>query len=114
MLNSQPMGFYPPSELIQDAKRHGVQVLPADVSHSDWDCTLVEARHGSVRLGLCLVGSLNAAAGARVVEPLVTKCELLLDGTNDVFCRCLQDYPELPNPIYRALHDYARKVTAAG
>ena len=67
MLNSQPMGFYPPSQLIQDAKRHGVQVLPADVSHSDWDCTLVEARHGSVRLGLCLVGSLNAAAGARVV-----------------------------------------------
>jgi error-prone DNA polymerase len=67
MLNSQPMGFYPPSQLIQDAKRHGVQVLPADVSHSEWDCTLAEARHGAVRLGLCLVGSLNAAAGARVV-----------------------------------------------
>jgi hypothetical protein len=56
----------------------------------------------------------EASAGTRVVEPLVTKCELLLDGTNTVFCRCLQDYPELPNPIYRALHDYARKVSAAG
>jgi len=40
MLNSQPMGFYSPSQLVQDAKRHGVTVLPPDVSHSDWDCTL--------------------------------------------------------------------------
>ncbi|WP_417629347.1 helix-hairpin-helix domain-containing protein [Ottowia flava] len=40
LLNSQPMGFYGPSQLIQDARRHGVQVLPPDVSASDWDCTL--------------------------------------------------------------------------
>ncbi len=40
MLNSQPMGFYGPSQLIQDAQRHGVVVLPPDVSVSDWDCTL--------------------------------------------------------------------------
>ena len=40
MLNSQPMGFYGPSQLIQDAKRHGVVVLPPDVSVSDWDCAL--------------------------------------------------------------------------
>ena len=40
MLNSQPMGFYGPSQLIQDARRHGVQVLPPDVTVSDWDCTL--------------------------------------------------------------------------
>ena len=40
MLNSQPLGFYGPSQLVQDAQRHGVTVLPADVSHSDWDCTL--------------------------------------------------------------------------
>jgi error-prone DNA polymerase len=40
MLNSQPMGFYTPSQLIQDAVRHGVQVLPPDVSHSDWDSKL--------------------------------------------------------------------------
>jgi error-prone DNA polymerase len=40
MLNSQPMGFYAPSQLIQDAKRHGVEVLPADVSHSEWDSQL--------------------------------------------------------------------------
>ena len=40
MLNSQPMGFYGPSQLVQDAKRHGVAVLPVDVTAGDWDCTL--------------------------------------------------------------------------
>jgi error-prone DNA polymerase len=40
MLNNQPMGFYPPAILIKDAQRHGLRVLPVDVSHSDWDCTL--------------------------------------------------------------------------
>ncbi|RYF13817.1 MAG: error-prone DNA polymerase [Comamonadaceae bacterium] len=40
MLNSQPMGFYAPSQLIQDAQRHGVEVLPPDVGCSNWDCTL--------------------------------------------------------------------------
>ncbi len=40
LLNSQPMGFYAPSQLVQDARRHGVDVRPVDVSASDWDCTL--------------------------------------------------------------------------
>jgi error-prone DNA polymerase len=40
MLNSQPMGFYGPSQLVQDAQRHGVVVRAVDVQHSDWDCTL--------------------------------------------------------------------------
>jgi error-prone DNA polymerase len=40
LLNSQPMGFYSPSELIQDALRHGVEIRPADVLSSQWDCTL--------------------------------------------------------------------------
>ncbi|MDP2367748.1 error-prone DNA polymerase [Rhodoferax sp.] len=40
MLNSQPMGFYAPAQLVQDAQRHGVQVRPVDVMYSDWDCTL--------------------------------------------------------------------------
>jgi error-prone DNA polymerase len=43
LLNSQPMGFYAPSQLVQDARRHGVAVLPADVGVSDWDCTLERA-----------------------------------------------------------------------
>jgi error-prone DNA polymerase len=40
LLNSQPMGFYAPAQLVQDAKRHGVEVRTVDVSTSDWDCTL--------------------------------------------------------------------------
>lgn len=40
LLNSQPMGFYAPAQLVADARRHGVDVRPVDVMHSDWDCTL--------------------------------------------------------------------------
>jgi len=42
LLNSQPMGFYQPAQLVQDAQRHGVKVLPADVRYSHWDCTLAD------------------------------------------------------------------------
>jgi len=44
LLNSQPMGFYAPAQLVQDARRHGVEVRPADVACSSWDCTLEEGR----------------------------------------------------------------------
>ncbi|HVZ14104.1 MAG TPA: error-prone DNA polymerase [Bauldia sp.] len=40
LLNAQPMGFYAPAQVVRDAERHGVVVLPPDVNHSDWDCTL--------------------------------------------------------------------------
>ncbi|PXX35567.1 MULTISPECIES: error-prone DNA polymerase [Burkholderia] len=73
LLNSQPMGFYPPSQLVQDAKRHGVQVLPIDVTQSDWEASL-EALPGqppphgqpAVRLGLSLVRGLGEAAARRI------------------------------------------------
>jgi error-prone DNA polymerase len=44
MLNSQPLGFYTPSQLVQDARRHDIEVRPIDVTTSDWDCTLEEKR----------------------------------------------------------------------
>ena len=40
LLNSQPMGFYQPAQIVRDARDHGVEVLPVDVNHSQWDCTL--------------------------------------------------------------------------
>ena len=40
LLNSQPMGFYAPAQIVRDAREHGVEVRPADVNFSDWDCTL--------------------------------------------------------------------------
>jgi error-prone DNA polymerase len=69
LLNSQPMGFYAPAQLIQDARRHGVEVRPADATLSQWECTLERGEEGraAVRLGLCMVGGLAAAAGARIV-----------------------------------------------
>lgn len=61
LLNSQPMGFYSPAQLIQDAQRHGVQLQPIDVQHSHWDSTLELADHGppAVRLGLGMVKGLS-------------------------------------------------------
>ncbi|ARO32258.1 error-prone DNA polymerase 1 [Rhizobium sp. NXC14] len=43
LLNSQPMGFYAPAQLVRDAREHGVKILPVDINQSDWDCTLEEA-----------------------------------------------------------------------
>jgi error-prone DNA polymerase len=42
LLNSQPMGFYAPAQLVRDAREHGVEIRPVDVNYSDWDCTLEE------------------------------------------------------------------------
>ena len=46
LLNSQPMGFYAPAQLVRDAREHGVQVRSVDVNHSDWDCTLEPVERG--------------------------------------------------------------------
>ncbi|MGH8674135.1 MAG: error-prone DNA polymerase, partial [Burkholderiales bacterium] len=64
LLNSQPMGFYAPAQLVQDARRHAVEVRAADVCISDWDCTL---ENRAVRLGLRMAGGLPEAAGRRIV-----------------------------------------------
>jgi len=63
------MGFYSPSQLVQDARRHAVEVRPADALLSRWDCTLEEGEAGrvAVRLGLRMVGGLAAATGERIV-----------------------------------------------
>ena len=68
MLNSQPMGFYSPSQLVQDARHHDVDVRPVDVMFSDVDCTLEGLPHPpAVRLGLCLIDKLKAASAQRIV-----------------------------------------------
>ncbi len=46
LLNSQPMGFYAPAQIVRDARDHGVEVRPADVNCSEWDCTLEPGREG--------------------------------------------------------------------
>ncbi|ARQ00986.1 error-prone DNA polymerase [Pseudorhodoplanes sinuspersici] len=63
ILNSQPMGFYQPAQLVRDAREHGVEVKPVDVNYSDWDCTLEPASDGgerlAVRLGFRQIQGLN-------------------------------------------------------
>ena len=65
ILNSQPMGFYQPAQLVRDARRHGVEIRPVDVNCSDWDCTLEpipasgEGTGHAVRLGFRLIGGLS-------------------------------------------------------
>ncbi|WP_233800902.1 error-prone DNA polymerase [Paraburkholderia sp. HP33-1] len=69
MLNSQPMGFYSPSQLVQDAQRHGVQVLPVDVTISGWDSSLepvAGATRPAVRLGLSLLRGMKDGAAERI------------------------------------------------
>lgn len=110
LVNSQPMGFYAPSQLVQDARRHGVEVRAVDVMHSHWDCTLepssvhpelVEGffdvqkeglrqaqpergKQPAVRLGLRLVAGLPEAAALRLVQ---ARDEALFTSTEDLVSR---------------------------
>lgn len=83
LLNSQPMGFYAPAQLVRDAREHGVDVRPVDVTVSDWDSTLEEpvqaaasarwdTRYGeplrAVRLGLSRITGMREAAAQRLVD----------------------------------------------
>ncbi len=68
LLNSQPMGFYAPAQIVRDARDHGVEVRTVDVNYSDWDCTLEPCGDGfALRLGLRQVGGLAQDAGLRLM-----------------------------------------------
>jgi error-prone DNA polymerase len=100
LLNSQPMGFYTPSQLVQDARRHGVEVRPVDALSSEWECTLETTTPPSagasgtppyqggeslvqpaVRLGFLLVQGLSQAGAERVVA---ARKILSFDGVEDL------------------------------
>ncbi|MBW8355729.1 MAG: error-prone DNA polymerase [Pseudomonas sp.] len=78
LINSWPMGFYSPDQILQDARRHGLQILPVDVSASDWDCSLepLPAQPGraekglsgqpAVRLGLRMIKGFRQEDGQRI------------------------------------------------
>ncbi|WP_186111479.1 error-prone DNA polymerase [Burkholderia gladioli] len=82
LLNSQPMGFYTPSQLIQDARRRGVEVLPVDVTISTWDSVLEgDTTAAPVRLGMSLISGMREEAAeriqlARAVRPFVDVADL--------------------------------------
>ncbi len=90
LLNHWPMGFYHPATIVKDAQRHGVRVLPIDVTRPRWECTLERAAPGQplcLRLGLRFVAGLRSAAAEQLVrereqspfrslEDLVRRCAL--------------------------------------
>jgi len=90
LLNSQPLGFYTPSQLVQDAKRHGVVVRPVDVLHSDRDSTL-EA-DGAVRLGMRLVSGIGHEAAERIVQ---ARAQQAFRNAQDLARRAGLDQPQM-------------------
>ncbi len=98
LLNSQPMGFYAPAQIVRDAQEHGVEVRAVDVASSDWDCTLepegfstdrLHRRHKTmegviwstraVRLGLRQVKGLSEADGRAVAAARASGCRTMED-----------------------------------
>ncbi len=74
LINSQPMGFYAPSQIVQDAARHDVEVRPPDVSVSDYDCSLERGEGGEaiIRLGLRMIAGLSRSGAERIVVSRAT------------------------------------------
>lgn len=71
VINSQPMGFYTPDQLLQDVRRKGIKVLPVDVRHSDWNCTLEFADGDTlgkpaIRIGLRLINGFSQDVADRI------------------------------------------------
>ncbi len=100
LLNSQPMGFYAPAQLVRDARRHDVEVRPVDVLASDWECTLEDttlslrdtpptlraggesiAAQPAVRLGFLMIHGLSQAGASRIVA---ARKERLFDSAADL------------------------------
>ncbi|TQV85846.1 error-prone DNA polymerase [Aliikangiella coralliicola] len=75
LLNSQPMGFYSPSQLVQDAQKHRIKVLPVDIDHSRWESIIVfsenvdqDEKPEAIRLGMHLVKGFNEQAASRLID----------------------------------------------
>lgn len=94
LLNSQPMGFYSASQLVQDAKRHGVPVRPVDIMISATDSTMedMHAQYPAVRLGLHMVKGLSIDAAERIVA---ARARRAFASTDDLARRAALDQHEL-------------------
>ena len=101
MLNNQPMGFYQPFTLIKDAQRHGLKVLPIDITCSDWLCTIEkEGEVPVLRLGLRYVKGLSQQSGQAIVRERVVRDFAGID--------------DLRNRVPELRKDEMRKLAAVG
>ena len=94
LLNSQPMGFYAPAQLVRDARAHGVEVRPVDACASGWDSSLEQGEDGApvLRLGMRLVKSLSAAGVQRL---LAARTERAFASVQDLSARAGLDRGDL-------------------
>lgn len=93
LLNSQPLGFYSPSQLVQDAQRHDVEVRAVDVMYSNWDCTLEDLPNPpAVRLGLRMVKGLKESSAERVMQ---ARAQAPFDDPEDLARRALLEQHEM-------------------
>jgi DNA polymerase III alpha subunit len=94
LLNSQPMGFYAPAQLVRDARAHGVEVRPVDACASAWDSSLERGADGApvLRLGMRLVKSLSEAGVQRL---LVARAARAFTSVQDLSARAGLDRGDL-------------------
>ncbi len=88
LLNSQPMGFYTPSQLVQDAVRHQLKILPVDIDHSLWDSDIIfksNTTPQTIRLGFHLVKGFNQVAAERIIQQRELKS---FNNIKDLVFRC--------------------------
>lgn len=134
LLNSQPMGFYAPAQLVADAGRHGVEVRPVDVCHSQWDCTLESSNESSaaLRLGFRMIAGLSQTVANSIVRireirsyesfddfrtrSQLNSSTLSLLSRADVFCSLNQSrrpalWDSLPNQVRAPLFDQQDEET---
>src|SRR5690606_31526725 len=90
LINSWPMGFYSPDQLLQDARRHGIETFPVDARHSEWDCTLEPGRGGelAIRLGLRMVRGFREEDAQRIT---CVRADRAFSDTTDLIQRCRLD-----------------------
>ncbi|WP_040263346.1 error-prone DNA polymerase [Pseudomonas massiliensis] len=99
LVNSWPMGFYSPDQVLQDARRHGIEVRPVDVRHSDWDCSLEPSGKAqpAIRMGLRMVRGLHQDMALRIgvarqAGPFLSVLDLVQRARLDARAReCLAD-----------------------
>jgi error-prone DNA polymerase len=119
ILNSQPMGFYAPAQLVRDAKEHGVEVRPVDVNFSDWDCTLeecgtgfqpVDSANGAPRgVGFQPARSANDVAGKQEYPPHALRLGFrLIRGLPQAFGEALG--PTRRERRFSSITDLARRL----
>jgi error-prone DNA polymerase len=102
ILNNQPMGFYQPFTIIKDAQRHGLKVLPIDITCSEWLCTIEEQEDSTlaVRLGLRYVRGLSQQSGEAIVNERASGAFVGID--------------DLHNRVPGLRKDELRKLAAVG